>query len=56
MVKIVTAPKSNKNLVGKGKIDTPYRQIHENLLFWLGTGTLKSGAVNIVVWAKHSLK
>jgi hypothetical protein len=31
-------------------------QIHENLLFWLGTGTLKSGGVIIVVWAKNSLK
>jgi hypothetical protein len=27
-----------------------------NLLFWLGTCTLKSGGVNIVVWAKNSLK
>jgi len=44
-----------KKVVGKGKIDTPYRQIYENLLFWLGTGTLKSDGVNIVVWAKNSL-
>jgi hypothetical protein len=49
-------PKSKKKLVWKGKIDTAYRQIHENLLFWLGTCTLKSGGVNIVVWAKNSLK
>jgi hypothetical protein len=35
---------------------TPYRQIYENLFFWLGTGTLKSDGVNIVVWAKNSLE
>jgi hypothetical protein len=35
---------------------TPCRQIHENLLFWLGTGTLKSGGVKIVMWAKNSFR
>ena len=45
-----------KKLVGKGSNDTPCRQIHENLLFWLSTGTLKSGVVNIVVWANNYLR
>ena len=45
-----------KKLVGKGKLDAPYRQIYEYLLFWLGRGTLESDGVNIVVWAKNSLE
>jgi hypothetical protein len=34
-----TFPKSNRKIVERGKIDTPNTQIHDSLLFWLGTGT-----------------
>ena len=39
-----------KKLIGKGKNDTPCRQIYENLLFWLSDG------VNIVVWTNNYLR
>ena len=34
-----TFPKSNRKIVERGKIDTSSTQIHDSLLFWLGTGT-----------------
>jgi hypothetical protein len=34
-----TIPVSNINIVERDKIDTTNTQIHDQLLFWLGTGT-----------------
>lgn len=34
-----TVQKPNRKIVDRGKIDTPYTQIHNCSLYWLGTGT-----------------
>ena len=44
-----TVPKSNRQIVETGRIDTPNTQIHDCLLCWLGTDTsIKSGRVRLV--------
>jgi len=50
-----TIPKSIIKIVERSKIDTSNTQIHDDSLFWLGTGTLiKSGRVKLVIWAQTS--
>jgi hypothetical protein len=40
-------PKSNREIIEIGQIDTPNKQIHDRSLSWLGTGTsIKSGDVD----------
>ena len=52
-----TIPKSNAEIVKRGKIDTPNRQIHGRALSWFGTGTLiKSGGIKLVVWGQSGDK
>ena len=34
-----TVPKFNSEIVERGKIDTPSKQIHDHSISWLGTGT-----------------
>ena len=49
-----TIPKSNIEIVERGKIYTSNTQIHDSSLPWLGTGTsIKSGGVKLVLWAHH---
>jgi hypothetical protein len=50
-----TIPKSIIKIVERSKINTLSTQIHDDSLFWLGTGTLiKSGRVKLVIWAQIS--
>ena len=47
---IRTAPKSNTNIVERGRIDTPDTQIHDRSLSWLCTGTsIKSGGAKLIL-------
>jgi hypothetical protein len=49
-----TAPKSNKKIVEKGKINTNHTQLHDHSLSWLGTGTsIKSGRVKLALWVQR---
>jgi hypothetical protein len=46
-----TIPKSNIEIVERGKIYTTNAQIHDSSLPWLGTDTsIKSGGVKLVLW------
>ena len=43
-----TIPITNRKIVERGKIDTPYAHIDDHSLSWLGTDTLiKSGGVEL---------
>jgi hypothetical protein len=43
---VTTVLKFNRKIAERGKIDSPYTQIHDRSLSWLGTGTtIKSGRV-----------
>jgi hypothetical protein len=45
-----TIPKSNIEIIERGKIDTHDKQIHDSSHSWLGTSTsLKSGEVKLVL-------
>ena len=45
--------KTNIEIVGDDKIDTPNTQIYYLSLSWLDTGTsIKSGGVKLVLWAQ----
>jgi hypothetical protein len=47
-----TVPKSNREILGRGKIDTPNTQIHDRSLSWHGTDiSIKKGGVKVVLWA-----
>jgi hypothetical protein len=41
---------SNRNIIERGKIDTPSTLIHDSSLSWLGEGTsIKGGGVKLVL-------
>ena len=45
---VTTVLKFNRKIAERGKIDSPYTQIHDRSLSWLGTGTtIKSGRVKV---------
>jgi hypothetical protein len=45
---VTTVLKFNGKIAERGKIDSPYTQIHDHSLSWLGTGTtIKSGRVKV---------
>ena len=47
-----TVPKSNREILGRGKIDTPNTPIHDHSLSWHGTDiSIKKGGVKVVLWA-----
>jgi hypothetical protein len=47
--------KCNRNIVERGRMDTPNIQIHDCSLSWLGTGTsIKSGRIRLVLLAEIS--
>ena len=50
-----TIPKSYRKIIERDQMNTLITQIHEHLLFWLGTGiSLKSGGAKPVLWVKTS--
>ena len=52
-----TIPKSNRDIIERDNINTPYTQIHDCSRSWLVAGTLiHIGIVKLVLWVQTSPK